>query len=149
MNFVTLYFLLVGFSVLAIAAAVILGFRTGTLRWSLLILALFVIGALWQEVALRTFAAREKDGMSRLIFHPVPYGGGDHEFSPNGAHYAKWGFLIPAAVTISSAFLSALAAVAISRTRVARPVTLTFIGGALGFILLALFRLFAASEIFI
>lgn len=149
MNIVVIYFVLVGVAVLGAAASLVIGWRAGLLRWPLLILAVFVAGAIWQEAALRTFAAREPSGMSGLILRPVPYGGGDHDFAPRGAHYAKWAFIIPCAVTTAIALLGCLGAVAVSGSRVAGQVAGAFITGTVGLVLVTVARFIAASQIFI
>jgi hypothetical protein len=149
MNIVVIYFVLVGVTVLGTVATLVIGWRAGSLRWPLFIFAVFVIGAIWQEAALRTFAARETSGMSGLILRPVPYGGGDHDFAPRGAHYAKWAFVIPCMVTTATALLGCLGAVAVSGSHVAGQVAGAFITGTLGLVLVAVARLIAASEIFI
>ena len=151
MSIVAIYFVLVAVAVAAAVGGIALGRRAHTTIWPLAVLACFVLATAWQEVALRTFASQERDGMKGLILRPVPYGGGDHEFSPRGAHYAKFSSVVPGLSALVVAVIIAMVGVAISdrTSEVAASVALAVLGGALGFALVAIARLLAASEIFI
>lgn len=151
MSILVLYYLLVVVAAMLAVTSVVLGARNGSYRWAVAVLLLFVVGAVWQEVAVRTFAAREPEGMRGLILRLVPLGGGDHEFTPNGEHYLKFAFIVPGAVSVASALIVGFIALVVSegRRRIAGSVCLAVVGGVLASTLLALARLLAASEIFI
>jgi small-conductance mechanosensitive channel len=151
MNIVVIYFVLAGLAVVAGIGSLVLGKRAKAMRWSIAVLACFALGSVWQETALRSFASREPEGMKGLILRPVPYGGGDHELGPHGAHYAKWSFVFPGISALGAALLVAVVAVAVSRPvgGVAASVSLAALAGALGYALFAIARIIAASEIFI
>jgi hypothetical protein len=75
----------------------------------ILTLALLVSAAgtiIWGEIALRHFA-RELDGNIRgMIGGPVPYGGGDHQYTPRGQHYERWIFQIPVTAGFTTLLLT-------------------------------------------
>ncbi len=148
MSIVTIYFVLVAIALAAAVGSVALGRRAGATRWPVAVLVCFALGAIWQEVALRTFAAREPLGMRGLILRPVPLGGGDHEFGPRGEHYAKLSFVVPGVTALAAAILVCLLAVAI-RQAIAGSVALAAMAGTLAYALFAIARLLSASEIFI
>ena len=148
MDIVTVYFALIAVALVVAIGAVVLAHRKGVIFWAVAVLLCFALGGVWQEIALRTFAAREAEGMSGLILRPTPLGGGDHELAPRGAHYAKFSFIIPGIAALAAAFFVSLLAVAVRETT-AGPVVLAGIAGALAYVLLAISRLLAASEIFI
>jgi hypothetical protein len=148
-SIVAIYFVLVAIALAAAIGSVVLGRRRRAARWPVAVLACFALGAIWQEIALATFAAREPQGLRGLILRPVPLGGGDHAFEPRGAHYAKFSFLVPGATALAASLLVCLLAVALKRDGVTGPVALAAVGGALAYALLAVARLLAASDIFI
>lgn len=151
MNPITTYFLLVALAITMALTGVVIGHRRGAARWPIIILAVFGVCAVWQEVALRTFASREPEGMQALLLRPVPNAGGDHEFTPNGNHYAKYAFIVPGISALAVALVVAVLSVAARRSGVRNTlsVTLAVLGGALGLALFSVARFLSASEIFI
>ena len=149
MDIVTIYFVLVGLACAAGIAGAWIAYRYHLLKWVAPILLLFVIAAAWEEIALRTFAAREPDGMEGLLLRPAP--NYDHRFTPHGEHYANFAFVVPGA-TVAVAVLGLLiAAIAVARPRGPAIVAACLTAGAVisGMFLFFVARFLAASTIFI
>lgn len=149
MDIITIYFVLVALACGAGIAAVWIAYRNELLRFVAPILLLFVVAAVWEEAALRTFAAREPDGMEGLLLRPAP--NYDHRFTPRGEHYAKFAFVVPGATIGVAALLFLAAAIALGRPRGAAVLAASLAALAViaGMCLLFIARFLAASTIFI
>lgn len=107
----------------------------------------------WGEIALRHFA-RDVDGNIRgMIGGPVPYAGGDHQYTARGQHYERWIFRIP----VTTGFTTLILALPIGlivlyrlghKTRLVGAILWAFaMGGAI--IIWAVTRFFQTFEVFI